>query len=164
VSDLAGEARRLRREGLPGWQIQQRLGVPKQRLQDWLRGVPPPEWTKRPPAKDGLHARAIELREQGWSVNDIALEVGVARSTAADAAAARAWWIEQLGVAPARFLRTCLKRHKPATDRRNIDDDYHGCLAVSVRRSRTLYWRIEGIVDGLVGGPGSPARARLPIG
>jgi transposase len=82
VDDLAGEARRLRREGLSGRQIQERLGVPKQRLQDWLRGVPPPEWTRRPTAKDDLHARAVKLREDGWSVNDIALELGVARSTA----------------------------------------------------------------------------------
>ena len=82
MEDLAGEARRLRREGLSGRQIQERLGVPKQRLQDWLRGVPPPEWTRRPNAKDDLRARAVELRGQGWSVNDIALELGVARSTA----------------------------------------------------------------------------------
>ena len=51
-------------------------------LQDWLRGIPPPEWTRRPNAKDDLRARAVELRGQGWSVNDIALELGVARSTA----------------------------------------------------------------------------------
>jgi transposase-like protein len=82
VDDLAGEARRLRREGLSGRQIQERLGVPKQRLQDWLRGVPPPEWTRRPTAKDDLHEQALKLRGQGWSVNDIALELGIARSTA----------------------------------------------------------------------------------
>src|SRR5262249_6327456 len=33
-------------------------------------------------AKDDLHAQALKLREEGWSVNDIALELGVARSTA----------------------------------------------------------------------------------
>ncbi len=77
------EARRLRvEEGLSGRQIQDRLGVSKTTLQDWLRGIPPPEWTRRPNAKDDLRARAIELRGQGWSVNDIALEIGVARSTA----------------------------------------------------------------------------------
>lgn len=47
-----------------------------------LRGVPPPEWTKRPNAKDGCRARAIELRGPGRSVPDISAERGVARSTA----------------------------------------------------------------------------------
>src|SRR6185436_2911437 len=50
--------------------------------QEWLRGAPPPAWTARPTAKDELRERAVGLREEGWSVNDIALELGVARSTA----------------------------------------------------------------------------------
>jgi transcriptional regulator with XRE-family HTH domain len=83
VDGLAEQARRLRREeGLSGRQIQERLGAPKQRVQDWLRGVPPPDWTRRPNAKDELRAKAIALRERSWSVNDIALELDVARSTA----------------------------------------------------------------------------------
>ena len=90
----AVEARRLRIEGqLSGRQIQERLGVSKWMLQEWLRGIPPPDWTKRPNAKDDLKARAIELREQGWSVNDIAVELGVARSTA--------WlWVKHLPLDP----------------------------------------------------------------
>lgn len=80
---MAAEARRLRtEEELSVRQIQQRLGVTKVRLVEWLRGVPPPDWTRRPNAKDGLRARAIELRGEGWSVNDIASELGVANSTA----------------------------------------------------------------------------------
>lgn len=80
---LAAEARRLRtEEQLSARQIQQRLGVTKSQLYEWLRGVPVPEWTRRPNAKDALRARAEELRGIGWSVNDIALELGVAKSTA----------------------------------------------------------------------------------
>src|SRR5262249_20996517 len=82
VDDLAGEARRLRREGLSGRQIQERLCGSEQRLEDWLRGVPPPGWTRRRNAKDDLHAQAHKRGGEGWSVNDIALELGVARSTA----------------------------------------------------------------------------------
>jgi transcriptional regulator with XRE-family HTH domain len=79
----AREARRLRtEEQLSIAQIQHRLGVSKHTLTDWLRGVPAPGWTLRPNAKDDLRSRATELRGQGWSVNDIALELGVARSTA----------------------------------------------------------------------------------
>lgn len=77
------EARRLRaEEGLSIAQIQKRLGVTKYRLSGWLRGVPAPEWTRRPNAKDELRARAVRLRREGWSVNDIAAELGVAKSTA----------------------------------------------------------------------------------
>ncbi len=247
--------------------------MPKQRLQDWLRGVPPPEWTRRPTAKDDLHARALALREEGWSVNDIALELAVARSTAwqwvrhlpldrdserakrkrehaklmtdaqcqrrrderallgatikdqaassvtclsdeeilrlgaviywcegtkvkpwrpgterivftnsdeglillflrflqvldvaadridfrvaihetADAEAAVNWWAGIVGVSGERFLRTTLKRHvAKKVGRRNVSDGYHGCLVVTVRRSRDLYWTIEGLVTGIV--------------
>ena len=56
-------------------EIQTRLGVTKHALTSWL--------ARRPPAKDALRARAwISLRLDGWSVNDIALELEVARSTA----------------------------------------------------------------------------------
>jgi transposase-like protein len=80
---MAAEARRLRiEEQLSVRQIQQRLGVTKVPLVEWLRGIPPPEWTRRPNAKDDLRSRAIELRRDGWSVNDIASELGVANSTA----------------------------------------------------------------------------------
>lgn len=279
----AGEARRLRgEEHLSIAQIQQRLGVTKHLLTDWLRGVPAPEWTRRPNAKDDLRARALELRGEGWSVNDIALELGVARSTAwlwvkhlpldpdserakakrehskvmtdaqwdrhraardalrdrvraaaaaevgvltgrelfllgaiaywcegakakpwrpndcrilfvnsdpvllalflsfldsqgvqranlsyrvaihesADATAAVEWWARRLGLPPEQFRRPTLKRHVPRTNRYNTGEEYHGCLTVYAPRSRELYWRIEGIVDGLEGALGIPKAPR----
>lgn len=83
TSNLAAEARRLRTEvGLSARQIQQQLGLTRTELREWLRGVPPPGWTRRPNAKDDLRERAERLRRDGWSVPDIAIEVGVARSTA----------------------------------------------------------------------------------
>jgi hypothetical protein len=41
--------------------------------------------------------------------------------------------------------RSTLKRHQPATNRKNVGADYHGCLVVSVLRSAALYRQIEGI-------------------
>ncbi|HEX5598675.1 MAG TPA: helix-turn-helix domain-containing protein [Micromonosporaceae bacterium] len=80
---LAIEARRLRTvEQLSARQIQDRLGISKDKLYEFLRGVPPPDWTRRPNAKDDLRAKALELRGEGRSVTDIALELGVAKSTA----------------------------------------------------------------------------------
>jgi transposase len=262
------EARRLRSdEGLSVGQIQWRLGVSKHVLTEWLRGLPPPAWTARPNAKDDVRARAVELRAIGWSVNDIAAELGVARSTAwlwvrdmpldpdseratakrahsklmtdarwarhrverdaakdaviasavaavgalndrdvlllgaaiywcegtkskpwrriehlqfvntdpaivrlflrflelsdvaddrigfrvsihesADAASATAWWATVLGVPIESFARPTIKRHISKTNRKNVAENYHGCVVVSVARSRDIYWRIEGVM------------------
>ncbi|MDG4791823.1 helix-turn-helix domain-containing protein [Micromonospora sp. WMMD1102] len=83
VDPLAAEARRLRTvEMLSAREIRRRLGIGKDRLSALLADVPPPEWTKRPNAKDGLRARAVELRGSGRSVPEIAVELGVAKSTA----------------------------------------------------------------------------------
>ncbi|GAA3929592.1 helix-turn-helix domain-containing protein [Actinoplanes auranticolor] len=269
--DPRAEARRLRVDpGLSLSQLMKHFGVGSATLTDWLRGIEPPGWTRRPNAKDDLRARALELRAQGWSVNDLATEIGVAKSTAhawvkhipldrdserarrkqehaavmaagrwdakreerdrrqsevhaqaahvvgelsdrdllmigaavywcegakskpwrrvdrltfinsdpglialflrflavcgrdaesvnyrvhihetADAEAAVAWWAEQLQVPRRLFQRPTIKRHAPATRRANTGSDYHGCLVVSVPRSRELYWRVEGVMATL---------------
>jgi len=69
-------------DGLSTRQIGERLGVPPRTVARWLHGLPVPAWTKRPNAKDGLKERARSLRAAGWSVPDLARELGVARSTA----------------------------------------------------------------------------------
>jgi len=251
-------------------QIQRRLGVSRHRLAEWLRGVPPPAWTVRPNAKDDLRARATDLRGEGWSVNDIAAELGVARSTAwgwvrhlpldpdserartkrehsklmtdarwarhrverdaakqavfvqaladvgtldardvlllgaaiywcegtkakpwrhverlqfvntdvtlvrlflrfldlshvdrgrigfrisihesADANAANRWWAASLGVPLESFARPTIKRHRVRTNRKNVSEDYHGCVIVTVARSRDIYWRVEAVMAAL---------------
>ncbi|MBC7270188.1 MAG: hypothetical protein H5T76_16025, partial [Streptomyces sp.] len=42
---------------------------------------PPPEWTKRPRAKDDLRTRARELRLQGWTYDQIQVELGCSKSS-----------------------------------------------------------------------------------
>lgn len=80
---LAAEARRLRiEEELSNRQIRERLGIGKEVLSELLRGIPPPKWTRRPNAKDALRAEAVRMRAAGRSVNDIAAELGVSKSTA----------------------------------------------------------------------------------
>jgi len=259
-------------DGLSTRQIGERLGVPPRTVARWLHGLPVPAWTKRPNAKDGLKERARSLRAAGWSVPDLARELGVARSTAwllvrdqpldpsaervvagasrrrqavrefwdgrneatdaerqevqasaaarvgelsdaellragaliywcegakakpwsgpaervafinsdpglialflafllaagtpmdrvrfrlsihetADVDAAIQWWAEFVGVDAGLFQKPTLKRHKPATKRRNTGEGYRGCLIVSVLKSRRLYWLIEGIVMATV--------------
>src|SRR6266566_4402371 len=56
----------LRREGKSRREIKQTLGpMSNATLNDALKDEPPPEWTRRPNAKDELRASARELRTQG---------------------------------------------------------------------------------------------------
>ena len=72
----------LRRAGKSRRQIKQILGPLRNgTLNEALQGEPPPEWTRRPNAKDDLRARARELRTQGMDYEEIAEALGVAKGS-----------------------------------------------------------------------------------
>jgi hypothetical protein len=72
----------LRRAGLSLRQIRDELKIfNNDILNQLVKGEPPPEWTKRPRAKDDLRARARELRLQGWTYDRIEAELGCSRSS-----------------------------------------------------------------------------------
>ncbi len=104
------------------------------------------KFTNSDPGLVGLFLRF--LRACGVSTSTIAFRVSIHET--ADVAAATAWWASHIGVPPAAFLRPTIKRHRPSTNRRNNADGYHGCLVVEVARSRRIYWRIEGLMAGIV--------------
>ena len=60
------------------------------------------------------------------------------------------FWRDVTGAEPAQFQRPTIKRHNPKTVRKNVGDDYHGCLIVGVSQSADLYRRIEGWVRAAV--------------
>jgi transcriptional regulator with XRE-family HTH domain len=79
---LREQAVALRRAGLSRRQIRDRLHVDNNDiLNRLLEGEPPPEWTKRPNAKDDLRHRARELRLQGWTYDQIQVELGCSKSS-----------------------------------------------------------------------------------
>ncbi|MGW1932342.1 hypothetical protein [Streptomyces sp. NPDC001919] len=79
---LRDQALALRREGLSRRRIRDRLHIHNNDLLNrLLEGEPPPEWTKRPNAKDDLRARARELRLQGMTYDQIQLELGCSKSS-----------------------------------------------------------------------------------
>lgn len=79
---LREQAVALRRAGLSRRQIRDRLHVDNNDiLNRLLEGEPPPEWTKRPNAKDDLRDRARELRLQGWTYDQIQVELGCSKSS-----------------------------------------------------------------------------------
>jgi AcrR family transcriptional regulator len=62
----------------------------------------------------------------------------------ADIEAAETFWLDAVKTSPAQFRKTTLKKHNPATIRRNTGENYHGCLRIDVQRSADLYGKIEG--------------------
>ncbi|MGY1498388.1 hypothetical protein ACW4TU_17610 [Streptomyces sp. QTS52] len=96
---LRERALALRREGLSRRQIRDQLRVHNNDiLNRLLEGEPPPEWTKRPNAKDDLRHRARELRLQGWTYDRIQMELGCSKSSIS-------LWVRDLP-APERRKRT----------------------------------------------------------
>ncbi|MDN3023124.1 hypothetical protein [Streptomyces sp. S.PB5] len=79
---LREQAVALRRRGYSLRQIRDELKIfNNDILQRLVKGEPPPEWTKRPRAKDDLRAKARELRLQGWTYDQIEAELGCSRSS-----------------------------------------------------------------------------------
>ena len=101
----------LRRQGKSLRQIKQILGpLSNVTLHDALRGEPPPDWTRRPNAKDELRARARELRAQGLDYEEIAAALGVAKGSVS-------LWVRDLP-RPARLsYAECRKRSAEGVQR-----------------------------------------------
>jgi hypothetical protein len=57
---------------------------------------------------------------------------------------AELFWLKITGARPEQFRRASLKRHNPKTVRKNVGENYHGCLRIDVHRSADLYRKIEG--------------------
>ena len=68
----------------------------------------------------------------------------------ADVDGAVEFWASIVGRSRDAFSKTTLKRHNPRTIRLNVNEEYHGCLVVSVRRSTELYRQIAGWWAGIV--------------
>jgi hypothetical protein len=79
-----------------------------------------------------------------------------------DVGAQERWWRSELGLQGVEFQRAWLKRHNPKPRRHNTAETYHGCLVVTVVRSRALYDAIEGWWGGIVHGC-EAARGGRPV-
>ncbi|MFE0135845.1 hypothetical protein ACFWY6_30385 [Streptomyces sp. NPDC059037] len=145
----------LRRQGLSRRQIRDRLYVDNNDiLNRLLQGEPPPEWTKRPNAKDDLRERARELRLQGMTYDQIQVELGCSKSSISlwvrdlpkperrdpseqARLAARKRWEHELAV------RDDARKHTKAAAAREIDAMSERELLVA---GTALYWA-EGTKD-----------------
>ena len=104
LDNLREQAVALRRAGMSVRQIKQVLGpIGNRALSDALKGEPPPEWTRRPNAKDDLRANARELRRQGLDYEEIVAQLGVSKSSVS-------LWVRDLPRPPTVFPEECAKR------------------------------------------------------
>jgi hypothetical protein len=278
TAQLHEQAVALRLAGKSRREIVEILGpMSNSTLSAALRGVPPADWTRRPNAKDELRASARELRTQGMDYDEIAAQLGIAKSSVslwvrdmptparlsyeerrrraaegvdryweaerparearrsaeraaaamdigdlaereiliagaiaywceggknkpysrrervvfsnsdpalirfflrfldvagvscddlifrlyihetADVEAAQRFWVELTGASPDQFRRPTLKTHNPRTVRKNVAEQYRGCLKVDVRRSSGLYRKIEGWMSAITASSGFSA-------
>lgn len=101
---LREQAVALRRAGKSIRQIKQVLGpIGNGTLNDALKGEPPPEWTRRPKAKDDLRAKARELRAEGLDYQEIVTKLGVSKSSVS-------LWVRDLPRPPRVAPEECAKR------------------------------------------------------
>ena len=84
----------LRRAGKSRREIREILGpMSNSTLDRALQGTPPPDWTRRPNAKDEARATARELRVQGRDYEEIAKHLAVSKSSVS-------LWVRDLPVPP----------------------------------------------------------------
>ena len=95
------------------------------------------------------------LRQEGIDAERWRLNLSIHES--ADVDAATQYWADVAGVPAAAFGKPTLKRHNPKTVRKNVGNDYVGCLVVRVLQGRALYQRIEGTWVGIVAGLAAPS-------
>jgi transposase len=88
------------------------------------------------------------LDTAGVRRDDLAFRIQIHET--ADVNAAQEFWLDITGAQPEQFRRPTLKHHNPKTVRKNVGEDYHGCLIIRVRRGATLYRRIEGWAAGVM--------------
>ncbi|MGZ4203824.1 MAG: hypothetical protein ACXVES_00825, partial [Actinomycetota bacterium] len=120
--EMKRRAREMRLAGMSTPQIARALGVRSPRtIGEWVQGLPIPEWTTRPNAKDDLRSRARALRLEGRSYREIRAEVPVAKSTLSD-------WLKDVPISEeqATLLRA-----------RSIDGNKRRATALRARRIAT---------------------------
>ncbi|MFJ6012722.1 hypothetical protein [Streptomyces sp. NPDC092952] len=83
-------------------------------------------------------------------VSDAHLRFHVHIHETADIASAERYWAALTGAGASAFGKTSVKKHSPRTNRKNVGENYRGCLVVRVLKSADLYRRIEGWWYGIV--------------
>lgn len=138
--DRAAAAREMRRAGRSRSQIAEALGLASggQALSRWLKDVAPPEWTRRPNAKDDLRTLAVEMRQTGLSYRQIAenLPERVSKSTLS-------LWLRDVPLSETAQDQLRLRRTASSQQRSN------SIRAQRIRRQETAITQARHQIEGL---------------
>lgn len=100
----------------------------------------------------------------GIGDSNIYFELYVHENRRKDIGRFQKWWADKIDVNVTRINRVYFKRHRPMTNRTNIEDLYHGLLRIRVRASTTLNRKINGWIGGIVASLGDRLTVgRLPL-
>lgn len=113
----------------------------------WCEGSKSKPWNKQErvvfinsdPGLIRLFLRFLNVVGVTWERVSLRLHI----HESADVVGSEAFWAEVTGFPAAGFRRATLKKHNPKTVRKNVNDDYHGCLVIDVAKSSELYRKIE---------------------
>ena len=116
------QAIQMRLDGMSLKQIADAFGFKSSggSLAAWLKDVPPPEWTKRPNAKDDLREIAVAMRREGKSYREIAEVVPVSKSTLSLWLRDVALTDDQLTVLRERRASSSVRRHQGIRTRHEL--------------------------------------------
>ena len=81
------------------------------------------------------------------SLEDLNFEIYIHET--ANIEEAKRYWSRILNLPLTKFQKIRLKKHKIKTKRKNIGKNYHGLLAINVKRSTNLNRRIMGWIEGI---------------
>jgi hypothetical protein len=123
----------------------------------WAEGTKPKE--HRPSAQvefansDGnmisLFLKWLQLT-QGVENSEIQPVLHIHKNRISDVQTIKAYWSEVTQLPQSAFNRVVVKQHNPRTRRKNVDENYHGLLALRVRRSTMLNRRIQGLTYAMI--------------
>ncbi|MFF8680319.1 terminase gpP N-terminus-related DNA-binding protein [Streptomyces sp. CA-100214] len=131
----------LRRAGYSLRQIRDELKIfNNDILNQLVKGEPPPEWTKRPNAKDDVRTKARELRLQGWTYDQIEAELGCSKSSVS-------LWVRDLPKPEPRYtpheqqalMRAGLARLRSSQDEERQQTKAAAQLAIGDLSARELF-------------------------
>ncbi|TVL93857.1 hypothetical protein CD790_02145 [Streptomyces sp. SAJ15] len=75
----------------------------------------------------------------------------------ADLTEATRFWSELTGVPVEEFLKPCIRKDNPGTNRLNRGESYRGCLRIYVTNSARLYRQVEGWWQGITDWASAPS-------
>ncbi len=120
----------------------------------WAEGTKDKPWGRKESLRlinsdaDVIRVFLRWLTSMGVTKDRLTFRVAIHES--ADVDAATSYWAGVVGVGLDAFAKPTIKKHNPRSVRKNVGNNYQGCLVVGVRDSRREYQVMDGLWHGIV--------------